>query len=59
MSNQIHKDSENVDEITIVFHAEASDPFLKDPCVEFGIAYEEQNLNKRSMSCYFPGEIER
>lgn len=59
MSNQIHNDSENVDEITIVFHAEASDLFLKDPCVEFGIAYEDQYLYKRSMWRYIPGKIER
>lgn len=58
MPNQIHNDLENA--ITIIFFAEASDPFLKHPSVQFGIAYEEQDPYKKQHTWRFsPGRIER
>lgn len=60
MPNQIHNESKNVDKITIVFHAEASDPFLTAPRVKFGIAYEDEYYyTKQPKLHYIPGQIER
>lgn len=56
MSSQIHNDSENG--IIIIFFAEASDPFLTSPSVDFGIAYEDP-YNKQHPWQFYSGKIER
>lgn len=55
MSSQIHNDSENG--IIIIFFAEASDPFLTSPSVDFGIAYEDP-YNKQHPWQFYSGKIE-
>lgn len=55
MADQTHKDSEN--EIKIIFFAEASDSFLKNPSLEFGIACEDPHIPHPWR--YHPGRIER
>lgn len=56
MSSQIHNDSENG--IIIIFFAEASDPFLTSPSVDFGIAFEDP-YNKQHPWTFYSGKIER
>lgn len=56
MPNQTHNDSENA--IIIIFFAEASDPFLKNPSVEFGIAYEDPYIKQNPWQ-FNLGRIER
>lgn len=56
MPDQTHNDSENA--IKVIFFAEASDPFLKYPFLEFGIAYEVP-YKKQHAWRFCSGRIER